>query len=218
MRRGRSTFPAFAIEIVHSGCESDVPAASASDAIEDVVERGGAGESGQFGREVLLQRLAFRLGASLQVRVDVLREVSHQHIRHACILLSPGRGCNLRSRPDCPLRHSIRDVRTSTSPPCHPTQGVTDHSAIAAVAIGASAAENQHHHIGVETCEERIDATSPSWFLVPSPSVRGCDRGPREGQLDDAIQDLPPLSHAEVDPELALRECPRQDSNLRRTV
>lgn len=88
MRQGRSSLPAFVIEVVHRSGESDPSAASTSDAIEDVVERGGAGEASQFAREVLLQRLSFRPGAPLQVCVDILWEISHQHIRHACILLS----------------------------------------------------------------------------------------------------------------------------------
>lgn len=88
MRQGRSSLPAFVIEVVHRSGESDPSAASTSDAIEDVVERGGAGEASQFAREVLLQRLSFRPGAPLQVCVDILWEISDQHIRHACILLS----------------------------------------------------------------------------------------------------------------------------------
>jgi hypothetical protein len=40
------------------------------------------------------RRPALGLGASLEVRMDVVGEVSHQHVRHAFIPLAQALGCN----------------------------------------------------------------------------------------------------------------------------
>jgi hypothetical protein len=60
----------------------------AVDAIQHLRQARPLRQPSQLTREVLLQRLAAQLSSALKSRVDVLRDVSHEHVRHAYIMLS----------------------------------------------------------------------------------------------------------------------------------
>ena len=61
---------------------------------KDLLHCRGEREPGQFGGKVLLQRLARSVGSALKARVDFVRYISDQNVRHACIMLSTGSKCN----------------------------------------------------------------------------------------------------------------------------
>ncbi len=98
MRRRRSTTAALVVEIIRRGAESDAATTALRDSGEDLIHCRGERELGQFGGEVLLQRLACSVGSALKARVDFVRNISNQNVRHACILLSTKTRCN-RPRP-----------------------------------------------------------------------------------------------------------------------
>lgn len=71
--------------------EADPAAAATLDAVENLVDSGALGEPPQLDDEILLQRLALTLGTAPKPGVHFLWEVSHKHVGHACIMLSPTR-------------------------------------------------------------------------------------------------------------------------------
>ena len=66
--------------------ETDAPALAGGDPSEYLVHRGALGEPTKFTREVLLERLPMLVGTGLQPEVDVLWQVSDQHVWHAYIM------------------------------------------------------------------------------------------------------------------------------------
>ncbi len=79
------------MEIVDGGLQSDSPAGPFGDPLEDLGDGWRLRDAREFGRQVLLKRLAGGLGAALEARVDFGGKVSNQHVRHACIMLALGR-------------------------------------------------------------------------------------------------------------------------------
>jgi hypothetical protein len=55
---------------------------------EHLIQGGPLGQSFQLSDQILLQRLPLILGAPLQLGVCLLREISHEYVGHACIMLS----------------------------------------------------------------------------------------------------------------------------------
>lgn len=79
---------AFVIQVGHCCLQPDPTAVLGLDLIEYVAERALLGEAAQLGGEVLLQRLMGALGLALQGRMNTLRDITNQNVRHAYIMLS----------------------------------------------------------------------------------------------------------------------------------
>ncbi len=67
--------------------ESDCPTAVAIDPIEYLLEARSACQTHEFSREVLLQRLPSLRSPALKISVDLIRQISDQHV-HACRTLA----------------------------------------------------------------------------------------------------------------------------------
>ena len=78
------------MEIVDGGLQSDSSTGSFGDPLDDLGDGRRLRDAREFGRQILLQRLARGFGAALETRVDVGGKISNQHVRHACIMLASG--------------------------------------------------------------------------------------------------------------------------------
>lgn len=76
------------MEIVDGGLQSDSPPGPFSDPLEDLGDGRRLRHAREFGRQILLKRLARGFGAALEARVDFGGKVSNQYVRHACIMLA----------------------------------------------------------------------------------------------------------------------------------
>ena len=70
-------------EIIHSLAQPDATASPASDTREEILDRRPRCEARQLGRQVLLKGLPSLLGPMLQGGMDLVRDIAHQHVRHA---------------------------------------------------------------------------------------------------------------------------------------
>ena len=80
------------MEIVDGGLQSDSSSGPFGDPLEDLGDGRRLRDAREFGRQILLQRLACGFGAALEACVDFGGKVSNQHVRHACIMLASGPG------------------------------------------------------------------------------------------------------------------------------
>ena len=76
--------------------QPDPTTVAAIDPIEHFIEARPLRQPAQLSEEVLLQRLTSTLGPTLQRRMDIVGEISNQHIGHAYILLSQRQNRNPR--------------------------------------------------------------------------------------------------------------------------
>ena len=86
MRRQRSTAGALVGEVLNSLGESDATTPAPANSVEDFGHGRLRGQATEFTREVLLKRLPPLLRTALERSMDVVGEVSHEHIRHAYIM------------------------------------------------------------------------------------------------------------------------------------
>lgn len=104
-------------EIVCGLPEADLTTAVTFDAIQHFIDTRPLRQPAQLPSEVLLQRLATLLSPALQRSVHILRDIPHQHVRHAYIMLSTVLVSNLwprrtpHSLTEC--NHSRRDIRVT---------------------------------------------------------------------------------------------------------
>ena len=79
------------MEIVDGGLQTDSSPGPFGDPLEDLGDGRRLRDAREFGRQILLQRLACGFGATLEARMDFGGKVSNQHIQHACIELASSR-------------------------------------------------------------------------------------------------------------------------------
>ena len=81
-------------EVIGGLLQADPATAMAFDAIQHLIYTRPLRQPAQLTSEVLLQRLSTLLSAALQGGVHILRNIPHQHVRHAYIMLSNVVVCN----------------------------------------------------------------------------------------------------------------------------
>jgi len=74
--------------------ESDPATATAFDAIQHLIDARPLRQPAQLPSEVLLQRLSTLLSPALQGGVHILRDIPHEHVWHAYIMISSVVVCN----------------------------------------------------------------------------------------------------------------------------
>lgn len=110
------------MEIIDGGLQPDSSPGPFSDPLDDLGDGRRLRDAREFGRQILLQRLACGFGAALKARVDFGGKVSNQHVRHACIMLAPRR---VRKSTVPRLRAQVVGARL---PRCLPRNVVSEHS------------------------------------------------------------------------------------------
>ena len=81
-------------EVIGGLLQADPATAVAFDAIQHLIDTRPLRQPAQLTSEVLLQRLSTLLSPALQGGVHILRNIPHEHVWHACIMLSSVVVCN----------------------------------------------------------------------------------------------------------------------------
>jgi hypothetical protein len=84
-------------KVVGGLLQSDPATAVAFDAIQHLIDTRPLRQPAQLTSEVLLQRLSTLLSPALQGGVHILRNIPHEHVWHAYIMLSTSAVCNPRA-------------------------------------------------------------------------------------------------------------------------
>jgi hypothetical protein len=84
-------------EVIGGPPQADPATAMVFDAIQHLIDTRPLRQSAQLPSEVLLQRLSTLLSPALQGGVHILRNIPHEHVWHAYIMLSIVAGCNLQA-------------------------------------------------------------------------------------------------------------------------
>jgi hypothetical protein len=85
--------PPLAGQVVGGLLQSDPATTMAFDAIQHLIDTRPLRQPAQLTSEVLLKRLSTPLSPALQGGVNILRNIPHEHVWHAYIMLSAGAGC-----------------------------------------------------------------------------------------------------------------------------
>ena len=110
---------------------ADATLATTLDRVEGLIERGGGRDQHELLREELLEGFSCALCATRQLCMDVIGNIAHLHVRHACLIHAISRSCAIptaRSRSALHradalgsfARHLLRrDFLTLSQPPAH---------------------------------------------------------------------------------------------------
>ena len=84
-------------EVIGCLLQADPSTGVAFDAIQHLIDTRPLRQPAQLTSEVVLQRLSTLLSPALQGGVHILRNIPHEHVWHAYIMLSIVAGCNLQA-------------------------------------------------------------------------------------------------------------------------
>jgi len=101
------------VQVADGRSKSDASAVLDFDIIKDLANRTPFDEMAQFDRQVLLQRLVVALGLVPQRRVNVVRDVTDQDMRHAYIMLATG----VLSKEDVSVADGLRETAVAQTTP-----------------------------------------------------------------------------------------------------
>lgn len=99
MRRRRSTAGTFRSDVLDRLLEADATPAVSLDPFKHLIQAWPLSQAPQLGGKVLLQGLPTLLGPALEACVDIVGDISNEHIRHAYIMLSAEDGSQVGSGP-----------------------------------------------------------------------------------------------------------------------